>query len=122
MAEPEHNLSPYEQQERANTPAKVRTKLCPFCAEEIQDAAIVCKHCGRELVSPANPVTVTRASRGRVFGFAGAAALAFGVFCPIARVPIVGSVNYFRNGTGDGTVWARCSWHSRPYCMLPQLA
>ena len=26
-------------------------KTCPFCAEEIKDAAIVCKHCGREIAT-----------------------------------------------------------------------
>lgn len=48
----------------------------------------------------------TRAAidRRQLFGIIGSILLFFGVFAPIISVPIVGSVNYFQNGKGDGVI------------------
>ena len=38
----------------------------------------------------------------KILGLSGSAVLALGAFVPIVSFPIIGSINYFNNGQGDG--------------------
>jgi hypothetical protein len=38
----------------------------------------------------------------QIIGFIGCIFLIIGCFTPIISLPIIGSINYFRNGSGDG--------------------
>jgi hypothetical protein len=58
----------------------------------------------RPLNPPSDPAAPFTQRQGIALG--GAALLLFGVFAPIVTMPIVGSINYFQNGRGDGSIIA----------------
>ena len=54
---------------------------------------------------PAEPQRATGADNSiRAIGLLGSFLLFVGVFMPVISVPIVGNLNYFQNGRGDGTI------------------
>lgn len=107
-------------------------KICPHCQTPNFDANTKCKNCQNgldgskqmkvnfnaavrenkpadlsltELPSPQLQVSQDDGFTQREYlGFAGSVLLFVGVFCPIINIPVVGSVNYFMNGYGDGVI------------------
>ena len=101
--------------------------FCKFCGREIPEklsSAGFCPFCGKTLTEgerPALEISRTeqlpaqieliaaaaneKSSRTKqILAILGALLLFVGVFLPIVSMPIVGSLNYFHNGQGDGTI------------------
>lgn len=103
---------------------------CPYCDKRLFIPAKYagrwgrCKGCGNPIEVPKlekqqpNPIPTFNVKKidpniqvnkntidsGQVFGIIGSAILFIGVFMPIISVPVIGSLNYFQNGHGDGTI------------------
>lgn len=85
---------------------------CSECGKEVSDKAAACPHCGAPInIEEAQPVTAEATSKSTVhmsppaiLGLAGAGLMAFGVFLPFVKVPLFGSLNLFKNGSGDGVI------------------
>lgn len=58
--------------------------------------------------------------RTQLVGLIGSTILFVGVFAPIVSAPIVGSINYFRNGEGDGVIVLVLALASVILCLARQ--
>lgn len=94
---------------------------CRECGQQVSTEAAACPHCGvpnpvgtpegagieRAVRAAASTPAASESSLGppeRLLALGGAGLLFLGVFLPIISVPLFGSVNYFRNGQGDGVI------------------
>lgn len=84
---------------------------CPCCGARCFPKEQKCPECGQELswenptiAAPSDPGFIKVMEKKNLLGLCGSLVLFVGVFTPIVSVPVVGNVNYFQNGHGDGVI------------------
>lgn len=96
--------------DQCQAPLPPNVKRCPRCGETFDeqvpaDAEAFTKgFTARQTTTPAVSTTTQGIETRQLVGLAGAIVLFVGVFMPIISVPVAGSMNYFQNGKGDGTI------------------
>lgn len=87
-------------EEKVPEPLPTALVNCKVCGQPISRTAKTCPHCGEDNYKP----EVLSGNLPLMVGTAGSIVLFLGVFMPVVSIPIAGSMNYFRNGEGDGVI------------------
>lgn len=77
--------------------------FCSNCGTSISSEAQFCSKCGNPVLNQST-MKAGDSKKKQMLGLIGSSVLFIGVFAPIVRVPIIGSMNYFQNGNGDGVL------------------
>ena len=89
---------------------QAREYFCTGCKTTITPKTSFCPNCGAyktaftDTEKQKDRLGHSGVDRRQVLGILGSILLFFGVFAPIISAPIVGNLNYFQNGRGDGVV------------------